>query len=175
MTLHSILIDIVLFTALIISLFTDLKSRKILNIVTYPTAILGIVINTIFLQMDGLRFSVVGWLVGFSVFWILNVVATIGMGDVKLIAAIGALKGYFFTLNAMIYIALVGGVIAIIYAIVTGQLMIIIINMFNKLFGKKSEIKYESKYLPYGPSIVAGVLIYYISLIYDFSLYNFNF
>ena len=169
-TLHSILIDIVLAVSLLISLVTDLKTRKILNIVTYPTAILGIIINSIFFQMEGLRFSVIGWIVGFGVFWILNVLAGIGMGDVKLIAAIGALKGYFFTLNAMIYIALIGGVIAIAYAIITGQLTVILMNMFNKLFNQKSEIKYESKYLPYGPAIVFGVLIYYLSLIYNFSI-----
>ena len=171
MTIHLIIIDTILFISLIISVITDLKTRKILDIVTYPTVILGITFNTIFLGMDGLRFSLIGWLTGIMVFWVLHVTTGMGLGDVKLMGAVGALKGWYFTVNTLIYIGLAGGLMAIIYLIVTGKFVKILVGMFDNLLKKSKDGKEpERTYLPYGPAILLGVLFYYIALKLNYSI-----
>ncbi|MBN2693646.1 prepilin peptidase, partial [bacterium] len=157
------------FIALAISLITDLKTRKILNIVTYPAIILGLLLNTIFGGVGGLKFSAIGFVIGFVIFGTLNFLGAIGMGDVKLMAAIGALKGGMFALFSIIYIGLAGGILTILYLIIKGNLGIVLLQTLYLTFSPfskkvKNRVKEMPKiYLPYGPAMILGVIWYYLS------------
>ncbi len=163
MFIIEVIIDVILFTSLLISFFTDLKSRKILNIVTYPSIILGIILNTIYFSgLEGTRFSLLGLSVGLFIFGVFYVLGGMGLGDVKLLGAVGALKGYFFTLNSVVYIGLIGGVMAIVFLLISGGLLESVFNIFRSLFNKETKKSRKKIYLPYGPAILFGVTLYYI-------------
>jgi len=157
-----LIIDGILLTALIISLVTDLKSRLILNKVTVPAMLLGFALNGIFYGLPGLKNSAIGFTLGFFLF----IAFGMGGGDIKLMGAIGALKGWIFTLTSIMYIGLAGGFVAIIYLIWSGQFSKTLINTFNMVF-KRSEFKKTEKeriYLPYGPMIFVGVILAYLAI-----------
>jgi prepilin peptidase CpaA len=95
-----------------ISLITDMKSRKILNVVTLPAILFGVFYHTYDRGLDGFIFSGKGMLVGIGLLLIPFMLRGIGAGDVKLLGAIGALKGSYFVFYSFLYTALIGGVIA---------------------------------------------------------------
>lgn len=109
-----IVIYITLSLALGISLITDIKTRKILNIVTFPTIIFAIIFYSITQGWDGFFFSTIGFLVGIGTLLIPFLLGGMGAGDVKLMGAIGAMMGAAFTLKAFVAVALIGGFISLI-------------------------------------------------------------
>ena len=107
------MITFILGTALLISLITDIKNRKILNIVTMPSILIAFIYYTAAQGWGGFLYSGKGFLVGFSLLLIPYLLGGIGAGDVKLMAAIGALMGTSFVLYSFVYIALIGGLISV--------------------------------------------------------------
>lgn len=85
-------------------------------------------------------------------------------GDVKLLMAIGALKGSSFTFSSFLYIAIIGGIIALIILLVKKDLLnslkrIIFSAQFKTLDTlSKNELHHA---FPYGVAIVFGTLSYY--------------
>ena len=67
-----------------------------------------------------LAHSFLGLVFGFLPLFVIFVVGGLGGGDVKLMAAIGAIKGYPFVVYALFYAALVGGLLAIVTMIWRG-------------------------------------------------------
>jgi len=159
-----LVIDVILAITLIISLITDLKSRLIYNVVTIPAAISGFALNGIFFGVDGLKNSAIGFTIGFVVFMMFGM----GGGDIKLMGAVGALKGWLFTLTSVMYIGIIGGLFAIVYLIWKGEFLKILISTFNMLFKRSEFKKTESEriYLPYGPMIFIGVILTYLAINY---------
>jgi prepilin peptidase CpaA len=105
--------EIILIFVLITSLVTDLRSRKILNIITVPSILIGIIYSTLTEGLSGFILSGQGLVVGLGVLLIPYLIGGMGAGDVKLMAAIGALMGTSFVFYSFIYTALIGGLIAV--------------------------------------------------------------
>lgn len=124
---------IVFFGLLIAASYTDSVHRKIYNWATYPSIGAGLALAYIgagvgsFPGFDspgvGLLDRVAGLLLGFGVFAVFNLARAVGTGDVKLIAAIGALTGARFTLWAMFWGSVVGAIMAMWVLLLGGQLM----------------------------------------------------
>lgn len=110
-------IYLILSTVLLISFVTDIKERKILNIVTFPAILFGLIYHSILNGMSGIAYSGLGFLLGFGLLLVPFLLGGMGAGDVKLMAAIGALTGMNFTLQAFVFIALIGGGISILLII----------------------------------------------------------
>ena len=159
--------DIILVLVLIICLITDIKEQMIYNKVIFPTLITVMPLHLIFNGVSGLKFSVLGLLVGFSLLLIPYFLGGIGAGDVKLLALIGAIKGSFFVLNTALYMAVIGGIIALIIILVHKETvkcfkgMIIWIASFFQGVKYKLELPTSAliKKYPYGVSIVGGAAI----------------
>ncbi len=115
--LNFILLAFVLFCA-----YTDTKTGKILNKVTFPTMILGIVLNTIFGNTTGLMWALVGWAVGMGIQWIPYMLGFAKAGDVKFLAAVGALKGWAFCTFGFLYGAAAFGFILVPWLASRGEL-----------------------------------------------------
>jgi prepilin peptidase CpaA len=73
----------------------------------------GLVLNPLLYGWPGLQTSSLGAITGFLVLFPFFLSGGIGGGDIKLLAAIGALKGYPFILWAVFYGILVGGIFAL--------------------------------------------------------------
>ncbi|WP_423407868.1 prepilin peptidase [Heyndrickxia sp. MSNUG] len=106
--------DYLLMILLVICVITDVKERKIYNKVLLPFLLLALIIHLATGGFSGLGFTVAGTIVGFAVLLIPYFMGGMGAGDVKLLAVIGALKGTVFVLTAAVYMALAGGILALI-------------------------------------------------------------
>lgn len=156
----------VLTLVLIISLITDIKNRKILNIITFPAILIAFVYYLATGGIDGFFFSGKGFLMGISLLIIPYLLGGIGAGDVKLMTAIGALMGASFIFYSFIYTALIGGVMAL--ALIMKQKGIInpiksfFFNLtffrsnFGSMFITERKQKHSTISFPYGVAIVFG-------------------
>ena len=70
---------------------TDLRSRRIPNVLTFGATAAALVFHAVTGQASGLLQSVEGWLVGVAIFFSPFALGGLGAGDVKLLAALGAL------------------------------------------------------------------------------------
>jgi prepilin peptidase CpaA len=163
------MIDVLLYCVLLLSLITDLRSRKILNVVTFPAIGLGLLLNTVSDGWGGLTFSVLGLLAGSSLLLVPYLLGGMGAGDVKLLAAVGALKGASFVFHAGIYTAIIGGVIGAAYLVWKRKLFLFtIVKRFMGIPGIQSgDVRLgdnagEPLTFPYGLAIVSGTLLAYL-------------
>lgn len=113
--------DLVLLLMLSISLVTDLRSRNIYNWITLPAIGLGIVWHTWRDGWVGFSYSGEGFLLGLGVLLIPYLLGGMGAGDVKLMAAIGALTGPAFVFSSFLYSSIIGGAIALAIMIRQGE------------------------------------------------------
>ncbi len=107
------LIDIILIIVLVSCAVSDIFYKKIFNVITFPAIALGLVLNLLFNGWKGLGLSVAGLFLGLAIFLLVYLTGGIGAGDLKLMGAIGALKGISFVLLAGLYSILIGGLLAL--------------------------------------------------------------
>lgn len=105
--------QIILLIVLSICVITDLRSRKIYNLVIFPTLILAILIHVLTGGWQGLGFSLAGFALGLVILLIPYLLGGMGAGDVKLLALVGALQGAEFVFMAAVYMALIGSIMAL--------------------------------------------------------------
>ncbi len=109
---------IVLAAVVSIAAVTDIRSGRIHNVITYPAVAIGLIGHTL---AGGLRGSenamgLIGSLAGLAIGSTLLVAwlaGGIGGGDAKLMAAVGALAGWRFTLSAMFWGFLIAALMAV--------------------------------------------------------------
>ncbi|WP_261176390.1 prepilin peptidase [Anaerobacillus sp. CMMVII] len=154
-------INLLLLILLLVCLITDLKNRRIYNKVLFPTLALAIIIHTFIDGWAGLSTAFLGFLIGLGILIIPFLLGGMGAGDVKLLAVIGALKGTSFVIVTAIYMALAGGIIAIVIILMKkGSAKALLYHFFGKKYGV--DLPYEKSALsttfPYGIAIVAGAI-----------------
>src|SRR5919108_6008080 len=88
--------DVVLLAAVAGAVVTDLRARRISNRLTYPAMLVGFAANLAFGGREGVTASAFGWLLALALLLIPCAIGAMGVGDLKLLAAIGALKGPYF-------------------------------------------------------------------------------
>lgn len=162
--------DIAMVIVVVISLYTDLRYRKIYNVVLLPSFLLAVVYGIYAGGIGGLLFSFKGAILGLALLLIPFLLGGMGAGDVKLLAVIGAWQGPQFVWFCFLCTAIVGGIIGIVQLTRSGRLfqtlkMILYIflpgtpkvNVFGTLATTKA-----SEAFPYGVAIAAGTLATYI-------------
>ncbi len=115
--------DAVLVAFVVTIIVTDWRSRRIPNVVTYPTMVIGLALGavesfsgagfpgTIF--SDGLLDHVAGLVLAFLISYPFFAGGGLKAGDGKFLMAVGALRGTGFLFQAAVWGALIGGVIAL--------------------------------------------------------------
>jgi prepilin peptidase CpaA len=109
-----IIISIVVLIAVVI----DVRTTKIPNLLTFPAALIGLILGFVQGGMHGALNSLLGWLIGavivvfFSYLPIGPAGEKLGMGDAKLLAAVGAFVGPTTILVVFFYFCLSFGVIS---------------------------------------------------------------
>jgi prepilin peptidase CpaA len=85
-------------TAALLAAALDYRTRKIPNWLTVPTALLGLAWHAFAPQGAGILTALVGFAVGFSLLLLPWLLGGGGMGDVKLLTALGAWFGPLYIL-----------------------------------------------------------------------------
>ena len=105
--------DYILGLVLAVATWTDLKERVVPNWLTLPAMVLGLGGGLVHQGWAGLGGAGLGLLAGGLIFLLPFFLGAMGGGDVKLLAAVGALGGPFFVLKVALYACLLGGVLAV--------------------------------------------------------------
>lgn len=107
----------VVYLAAIIAAVTDVRTGKVPNWLTVPALLVGLGLNVGFLGVDGLKAGLVGTAIAISIWFVMPIIGSpLGGGDVKLLAAIGALRGPQFLLYVLVLSALWAGLLALLMA-----------------------------------------------------------
>jgi len=153
-------INAILILLAISSFTTDITKKKIYNIQTYPSMALGLILGYAAGGGHGILMSFAGLFTGLALLSIIFLAGGIGAGDVKLLGAIGALKGTVFVLWTMFYTGLIGGIMAFALLIWKGRLLSTFKNLFTFLRhpvkAHNNQKPEERVYLPYGVAISLG-------------------
>jgi prepilin peptidase CpaA len=165
-----ILPNVLLVATLLVSCYTDLKKRKVLNVVVFPAAVLALVLQLLLQGGAGALFWLKGTLAGIGLLFIPFACGGIGAGDVKLLGVVGAFKGAGFAFWTFLCAALLGGLFALLFLIKRKELRQTVAKMGGalKLFlfscfrvwnmGELDEEK-ERATIPYGVAIALGSLL----------------
>jgi prepilin peptidase CpaA len=148
-----------LTVALLVSMVTDLTSRRILDVITVPTALIALSYRLFEQGVGDLEGGFVSGLVaavgcaGF--FSIVALRGNMGWGDVKLLFAVGAVFGYPLAMSATLFISLVGFLLALVTLIWKGTVWTTVRSALLR-FTKRKTTSEEPNYIPYGVAIALG-------------------
>lgn len=103
------------------AMWKDVVSRRIPNGLVLWGLLTALVLS-VTPRGIGLVSAVMGGGVGFLVFWFLYLMKMVGAGDVKLVAATGVFTGFPAIFHLSLSIFMVGGTLAVLWAVGTSQL-----------------------------------------------------
>jgi prepilin peptidase CpaA len=101
---------------------TDLRSRRIPNLLTFGGAIAALAFHTTTGGRAGFLTATGGWALAVLLFLLPFALGGLGGGDVKLVAALGAWVGPEQTLWIVLYTGVAGGIMALVVAAARGYL-----------------------------------------------------
>jgi prepilin peptidase CpaA len=108
--------EVTLFGLLIGAVYTDIRYGRILNTLSLPAMGIGFVIafglHGFVSPEGGLLDHLLGAMIPVGIFGVPWWLGWFGGGDVKLLAAVGALEGLQFALTALLFTGIAGGVLA---------------------------------------------------------------
>jgi prepilin peptidase CpaA len=158
---------------LAVATFTDLRSRRIPNWLVLPFMVAGIGVSGWMHGWHGIEQSFAGLGLGVLLLGVFCIMGGMGMGDLKLCAAIGAWIGPSQLILALVLTGVVGGVMAVCWAIAGGFLGELFSGAGNLLFGIKDrglrphpELVLDNplaRKMPYAPAIAIGTLVSFFS------------
>lgn len=159
--------------ALAIAVITDLRSNRIPNWLVFPFLAAGLTVSGVLHGSAGLGRSALGILVGASVLGIFCWLGGMGMGDLKLCAAIGAWIGPSQLAVALAMTGIVGGVMALCWALAGGFLRDSLGGTCDLLFGfakrgvrphpELALTNPRARRMPYAPAIALGTILSFFS------------
>jgi prepilin peptidase CpaA len=114
--------SVVVVSVGLIACVTDLRSRRIPNLLTFGAAGAALIYGFATGGWSGAGSAALGWLVGVAFFIVPFALGGLGAGDVKLLAAIGAWLGPAGALWVGLYTGVAGGLMAVVVALANGYL-----------------------------------------------------
>ena len=156
-----------------VACFTDLRSRRIPNALVVPSALSGLAANCLLQGLTGLWSSLCGICLAGIVCGVFCYLRGMGMGDLKLCAAIGAWIGPQQLGFALVMTFIAGAVIGIVWALCTKSFSRSLDNTGDLLsgFAKHGIRPHEtivlnnpdSLKIPYAPAIAIGTLFSFLA------------
>lgn len=145
----------------------DVRSRRIPNFVTLPGILVGFLLHLALGGWRQLGSSVLAALICGTVFVVFWLAGGMGAGDVKLMAAVGAIAGLPLTGYLLILTALAGGVMALGLALWRGRIKETVMNVGALAVHHRSQglsphpelnvANTRTLRLPYALAVTAGV------------------
>ncbi|GGK34897.1 hypothetical protein GCM10010965_29800 [Caldalkalibacillus thermarum] len=133
--------------AVIVAVITDLEKMIIPNWLTYPLFVSAIVFKTIDGGMTGLWQAVVAGFLSGLLFFIPAWFNQVGMGDVKLMAGIGAWTSFGVVLLSFVVASIFGFIITL------------SVLVYKLLVKKRSYREVRTEPIPYAPALGMGVMV----------------
>jgi prepilin peptidase CpaA len=146
----------------------DLWTHRIPNWLSVPFLVAGLAVQSIDGGLPGFGSSLAGAALAGLLFGIPWLIGAMGMGDVKLAAAVGAWIGAVHFVTAFIFISLAGGVLGVGWALWHGSLGASLDSMGDLLAlwrvrppGSKTRVRERTAEtaIPYAPAIAIGTLL----------------
>lgn len=166
-------VNILLTVLIVVAAIFDIRYRRIPNWLTLSGVVTGVALNSFLYQgLPGLKLSLAGLGVAFGSYMLLYLVRGMGAGDVKLMAAIGAMVGFRDWFGIFLVTALIGGVAGIALVAARGRLLRTFWNIGFILSelkqGRPAYVRNEeldvrspkAMGLPHGAVIAAGTLVF---------------
>ncbi len=165
------LLQVVLLVVVVSAAACDLKIRKIPNWLCLSGVVLGLGLNTFLLRERGLQLALLGFGLALLVYFPLFAVRGMGAGDVKLMAAVGAIAGPRQWFVIFLATALLGGVAAFLLIVYKRRLLSTFSNLATiiqelsqarKPFHKDASLDFRHAQaigLPHGVLIALGSLL----------------
>jgi prepilin peptidase CpaA len=157
---------------LVIATITDLRSRRIPNRLVVPFLAAGLVVSGLMHGWKGLGHSLVGVLIGAAFMGFFHYLGGMGMGDVKLCAAIGAWVGPSQMVAALLLTGVAGGVLAVCWAVSGGFFTETLLGIRALLLGfqKRGLRPHDTlvldnplaRKMPYVPAIAIGTIFSFL-------------
>ena len=160
-----------LLLLLLMSAVIDTSTKKIPNAIVLTIFVIGLCFNSLTFEGIGLWESIIGFSVGLIIMLPSYSFATMGAGDVKLMAAIGSVVGFNKILDVVLYSYLIIFVISLLFIILKGDLTKLLVRykaFFYGLFAgvisypKPHSSEAAGQRLPLAPAIMlaTGYVIY---------------
>lgn len=159
---------------LLVAAYTDWHWQKIFNWLTLPAILLGLAAGTIAgAAGGGLAGAGRGALAAFegfallaAVFLVLGLMGGMKGGDLKLMAAVGAWLGWPLALQALLYVAICGGIFSLAWAAAHGALGKAFVQIRGFFLAMQAGLKPSGMIVdsaaplfPYGISIAIGTIL----------------
>ncbi len=150
----------------------DLRSRRIPNWVSLSGIVLGAGGNTLLFGWHGLREAGFGLLCAVAIYMPLYLVRAMGAGDVKLMAAVGAIVGPQDWLQIFLATAIIGGILSLAVVASKHRLAQTLQNVgviARELLHLRAPSRADSRFdvrhgdsmrLPHGAAIASGCMVY---------------
>jgi prepilin peptidase CpaA len=116
------MLTLIVVAGAVMASVVDIRERRVPNVLTMAMASVGLVLAMSGLGGISLGASLAGLALGLALMLPAHVVGAMGAGDVKLLAAFGALLGPAGIFAAFLRSAIAGGAIALVVAIARGRL-----------------------------------------------------
>lgn len=151
---------------LCLAVTNDIRYGRIPNWLTFPAMCAALTYHLCTAGISGFGASLAGLIIGGAIFFIFYIVGGMGAGDIKLMAAMGALFGPKEILYIALFTAVAGGIYAAALFLITRNRQAIMqcaVTARNFLFTgcltlKGSDTKDKKTSLRYGIAIAAGTL-----------------
>ncbi|MES2018881.1 MAG: prepilin peptidase [Pseudomonadota bacterium] len=158
----------------VFAIWHDVRSRRIPNQIIVAGTIAALLLQALMpagaglfsapVGSAGMLFSLSGIAVGLLLLLPFYALHTMGAGDVKLMAVVGAFLGPFGVMGATLLTMLAGGVLALVVAFSTGQLLQVIVNIQQMLHTARSDRRAGAGVRLKPPVVVTGKLPYAIAI-----------
>ena len=124
----------------------DVRRGQVPNWLTFPAMAIGLTLGMVGGSWSGLGWSIGGLSLGAALLGVLYLAGGMGAGDVKLLAAVGALQGPMFVAYTFVFMGIIGGVLAL-YVVVR-----------RWRYVSQKGLRAAGSF-PYGPAIALGTVI----------------
>ena len=156
----NLVVNLALLAVLGLATRADLRARRIPNALTFSAVGLGLLLGGVTGGLDGLRDSAGGAGLGLAMLFPFFVLRWMGAGDVKLMAAVGALKGPEFVWYACLWGAVFGGAFALYGLIRSRRLGLAVAHLYySRLMPQPGGSFMTAFSVPYAPAIALGSLV----------------
>ena len=165
-------LKVVLILMVCAAAYYDLRVRRIPNWISLSGIILGLGFNAYFDEIPGAKASILGLLLALGLYLPLYLLKGMGAGDVKLMAAIGAVVGPGNWLNIFVFTALLGGIASLVLVLMRRKVAQTLANV-STIVGQLAKGKHpsakngdisihhnESLKMPHGAIIASGVCLF---------------